>query len=163
MRTFKKFNKRSRTLTPSGELTRRFLERLAQMVKCPEQIVLVELWRNWPVVMGEDISAFCLPLGHKDDRLEIGCEDTMAMQELQYLRGEVLDRANSFMEKEFFRDLKIHLILDQKPLWQAGGDSVYSKPPEPAGGNCEGTWLDSMDPDSPVARAYRAYCRRKDA
>ncbi len=155
-------NSRTRVLTPSGELTRRFLNRLAALVGCPEQGLLVELWRNWSVVMGEEIASICLPLGHKEHRLEVGCEDSMALQELSYLRMEIMDRVNSFMEQAYFTDVKITLVLDRKALWEQGrvGQPVAPAPPpvEPA---CEGTYLSEMDPDSPVARAYRAFCARR--
>ncbi len=158
MGTFKKYGKRSRALAPTSELSRRFLEKLAQMTGCPEQAVLVELWRNWPVVMGEEIAAFCLPLGHRDHRLEVGCEDSMAMQELQYYRQEIMERANSFMEEAYFTDIKVELVLNQKPLWADEAPEV-SQPARPLG-NAVGTYLKDMDPDSPIARCYRAYCRR---
>ena len=38
-------------------LAQRFLESLSAMAGCPEQFRLVELWRNWHVVMGEEISS----------------------------------------------------------------------------------------------------------
>lgn len=161
MRIVTKFNRRSRTLTPSSELTRQFLTRLANMVGCPEQAVLVELWRNWPVIMGEEIGDFCLPLGHKGKRLEVGCEDSMAMQELQFRHDEILERANSFMESDFFNDLKISLVLGRKTLWQTGNQELAeAKKPNLYPGAAVGTWLDTMDPESPIARCYRAYCRK---
>ncbi len=161
-RRFRNFNRRTRVLTPSSELTRRFLDKLAALVGCPEQGVLVELWRNWPLVMGEEIAALCLPLGHREHRLEVGCEDSMALQELSYLRPEIVERANSFMEKEYFTDVKVTLVLDRKALWEQGRAQARPAAPAPVQGTCEGTYLDEMDPDSPVARAYRAFCVRRD-
>lgn len=158
MRTFKKFNKRNRTLQHSGELSRRFLEKLSQMTGCPEQTVLVELWRNWHVVMGEEIAMLCLPLGHKGDRLEVGCEDSMAMQELQYQSQEIVSRANSFMEKPFFSQVKISLVLDKPPLWS---ESENEPARDEQWERCaEGIYLKDMDPDSAIARCYRAYCKK---
>ncbi len=161
MRNSKRASKRSRRLTASGELTRRFLDRLAELVGCPEQRVLVELWRNWPLVMGEGIAAISLPLGHRDHRLEVGCEDSMAMQELSYLRAELLERANSFMESQYFSDVKITLVLDRQALWQPDAADTTSPEPVPFEGTCLGTYLDEMDPDSPIARCYRSFCVRR--
>lgn len=143
-------------------LAQRFLESLSAMAGCPEQFRLVELWRNWHVVMGEEISSLCLPLGHREHRLELGTEDSMAMQELLYLEYEIVNRANAFLETPFFNDVKVTLIGERRGL--AGAyDEPVARPwavqlPRMARGTC----LQEMDPDSAIARCYRAYCRTEE-
>lgn len=153
-------NRRLRTAKEASELVRQYLARLADKVGCPEQVRLVELWRNWPVVMGEEIAELGLPIGHKDRRLDVGTDDSMALQELTYLRDEIIGRANAFMEEEFFNDVRVTLVLNKKPLSPGFATPVVAEPaPVPeVPRHATGRWLHLMDPNSPIARCYRAYC-----
>ncbi len=165
MRFQRKGRGRRRGQALASELAGRLLARLAERAGRPEQPRLVELWRNWRVVMGEELSALALPLGHSGRRLEVGCEDGAAMQELSYLRGEILERANAFMEEDFFRELRLSLALDRRALDKSPLGEEVRPPARPQERALEraasGVWLPSMDPESPVARCYRAWCAKK--
>ena len=143
-------------------LAQRFLESLSAMAGCPEQFRLVELWRNWHVVMGEEISSLCLPLGHREHRLELGTEDSMAMQELLYLEHEIVNRANAFLETPFFNDVKVTLIGERRGLAGAYGEPVARPRAVQLPRMARGTCLQEMDTDSAIARCYRAYCRTEE-
>jgi hypothetical protein len=120
-----------------------------------------ELWRNWKLVMGSDIALLAVPLGHRDRRLLVGAEDGMAMTELGFLREEMVARANAFFEKPWFEECQIMALqgrkgLDRPPEADEGVPPPAPRPVE----RPTGRWLAEMDPDSPVARCYRAFARR---
>ena len=109
--------------------------------------------------MGDDLAALAFPLGHKDDILLIGAEDTMAMQELFLQSPEILERANAFMDSEFFLHVKVSLMQGQRDLSRQRPRRPHSPlapvpPPKPAR---LGALLGKLNPDSPVTRCYQAY------
>ena len=130
---------------------------LARLGK-PEQARLARLWQNWSMVMGPDIAPLAWPLGHRNSTLLVGGEDAMVMQELSMLAGEMLERANAFMDAPFFTDVKVSLALGKNPL-----DSIAAVPetrPRPVleiGPPPTGSHLAEMDPQSPVARCYARF------
>ncbi len=147
--------KRRRSAQSAGEMARRFLAGLAARSGCPEQEKLVELWRNWSAIMGPDIAALGEPMGHSGKRLLVGTDDSMAMQELSYLRADILERANAFMEEPFFSEVRFSLQGQGKTLSGSGESSA--PPGEKPWSAARGTFLHLMDPDSPIARCYRAW------
>lgn len=167
MNYFETFKLRQRKPGDAGALASRFLESLSLLVGRPEQFRLVQLWRNWSIVMGEEISSLCLPLGHRARRLDVGTEDSMAMQELLYLKEEIRLRANSFMEEDFFAEVKLELVAERKGLaaapqgangvrndgWNGGRLARHEVPL-----HATGVYLADMPEDDPVARCYRAWC-----
>lgn len=130
---------------------------------------LSHLWQNWSMVMGPDLAALARPLGHHKDVLLIGAEDAMLAQELHLMSGELLERVNAFMEEPFFGGVKVSLLMGKpgldvtanKPLpdedmgWRAPRATV----PDPI--QAQGAFLKSMNPDSPVARAYSRFAERR--
>ena len=129
---------------------------------------LAHLWENWSMVMGPDLGMLARPLGHHRDLLLIGAEDAMLAQELHLMSGELLERANAFMEEPFFGGVKVSLLMGKagldvtarKPL--AEDEQGWRAPrrymPEPVLAN--GTFLGRMDPASPVARAYARFAEK---
>ena len=159
----KRKSARKRRTESVETLAQRFLESLSAMAGCPEQFKLVELWRNWQVVMGEEISSLCLPLGHREHRLDLGTEDSMAMQELLYMEHEIVQRANAFLETPFFNDVKVTLLGERSGLAGVHGERETRPRAPQLPRMAKGTWLKEMDPDSAIARCYRAYCRTDEA
>ncbi|MBB5144054.1 DUF721 domain-containing protein [Desulfovibrio intestinalis] len=126
---------------------------------------LSHLWQNWSMVMGPELAELARPLGHHRDLLLIGAEDAMLAQELHLMSGELLERVNAFMEEPFFGGVKVSLLMGKPGL-----DVTASKPlpdedmgwraprvvtPDPI--QARGVFLEGMDPDSPVARAYSRF------
>ena len=86
----------------------------------------------------------------------------MAMQELLYLEHEIVSRANAFLETPFFNDVKVTLIGERRGLAGAYGEPVARPRAVQLPRMARGTCLQEMDPDSAIARCYRAYCRTEE-
>ena len=143
-------------LTRQDDLAGSIIARLAQAAGQEIQFRLVELWSNWKLVMGP-LADLALPLGSRGHRLIVAAEDNMAQQELSFCTDEILARANSFLEEKYFTECQVKLRLGQKVL-RPGGEAPAPRPAEKT--HLSGRWLDQMDPDSPVARCYRAFVER---
>ena len=151
-----RLKKRCLTVERAGSGLARLLDALAGGDAMRREFC--ELWRNWKLVMGSDIALMAVPLGHRDRRLLVGAEDGMAMTELGFLREEMVARANAFFEKPWFKECQIMALQGRKGLdrpLEADGEPARPAP-EPVE-RPSGRWLAEMDPDSPVARCYRAF------
>jgi hypothetical protein len=130
-----------------------------------EKMRLALLWRNWNMVMGEELASIALPLGSNGGILRIGAPDSMALNELTYAIAEILERANAFMDAEHFDKVELHLMLGQSSLEQPPSitePAARTLPPKPPGLGVIGLQglkdaLPGFDPDSPVARCYIAH------
>jgi len=85
-----------------------------------EQEKLLSLWKNWDHIMGEEVAALGRPLGHKEHTgyrtLNIGADNSMALQELSLRSPEILERANAALDSEFFTEVKVSLLQGQSGL-----------------------------------------------
>lgn len=149
---------------------------------------LVELWRHWAMVMGEELAGLAFPLGQKDEVLLIGAEDNLALQELSFFSAEILCRVNAFLEEPVFASVQLSLLqgratLDSLPLLQNdageqdGGEAFGAiqnmgqnmtqnmaqrmSPRIPVAAPAKGSlgFLD-LDPASPLGRCYARYVER---
>ena len=123
----------------------------------PEHIQgqLVHLWEAWDVVLGETLSRACVPLGHKKSVLIVGCEDSMALQDVRMQQNEILERVNAFLAREpaFFSKVCAELRLGQKNL----AEPIYTEsyiPPKPPFPTLTGAYLPYMNPETSVTRCY---------
>ncbi len=122
---------------------------------------LVELWRNWAMVMGPALAPLALPLGCRGEILVVGGEDNLVLQELSFQTPELLERVNAFMDAPpdapVFTRVELRLIQGKRPL------SLPPETPVRERHLCRpadlGAYLDLMDPESPVARCYAACLR----
>ena len=129
----------------------------------PDQARLSLLWRHWELVMGEELAPLARPLGHRDAVLLVGADDAMSLQELHLQNDEILERVNAFMEKPFFRAVKVSLILGKAELdgpLRRAADFEEAIQPLPRSA-ADGRHLAAMDPASPVARAYARFAARR--
>jgi len=122
----------------------------------PEQTLLGQLWQNWDIVMGPDIAPVAHPLGHRNGILLIGGDDSCAMQELSYAVPEILERANAFMDEEFFHKVELHLLMGKDSLQRV---DITQAPELPAPPRPPRLGKAQLPPDSPIAQAYAAYVR----
>lgn len=136
-----------------GEVLSQVLEGLGAD---PVRMRLIQLWRNWEMVMGPELAPLARPLGHRGDVLLIGAEDAMLMQELHLQSAEILERVNAFMEGPYFACVKVSLCFQKTAL-----DAIRAPAPPPPlptlRPRLDGSALRSMRPDSPVARCYARF------
>lgn len=124
----------------------------------PEQAKLSRLWRSWDAVLGPDLAPLARPLGHHDDKLLIGAEDAVLLQELYYMGPEIVRRANDFLQEDFFTAVKVSLMLDHQdldapsPVLERSAGRPQEELPAPSGAS-----LGLMDPESAVARCYARF------
>jgi len=127
-----------------------------------EQGRLAQLWRNWRMVMGQELADLAIPLGTRKGALLVGGEDAMALQELSFHIPEMLERANAFMDAERFDKIELRLAgLDARTSLTgahvpSGIRPQQPLPPRPAK---LGGLIGILPPDSPVGRCYAAYLR----
>ncbi len=133
------------------------LERFLQRINKPNQRQIIELWRHWHVVMGNDIANLAWPLGQKDDVLMLGGEDALSLQEISFMHFEILERANAFMGCEYFSTIKVSLSLDKTPLDIACQEPPSPKAVPPVYQALHGKFLKDMPPEHPVAQCYARY------
>lgn len=163
---------RERRVCPGAEGLRLLLERLGGQ----EQGRLVSLWKNWDQIMGIDVAALGRPLGHKDEVLHIGAENSMALQELSLLAPEILERANAALgsaSSEPFTEVRVSLLQGQTGLGLERTPAVHESRHE-AGqevgpgaryaptideGPPIGGLMGKLSPDSPITRCYEAFVR----
>lgn len=155
MRNNVRFARREKRLLAAGEAMSAFLDGHGGK----ERRHLTALWRNWSVVMGETLAELAFPLGHKGGVLLVGADDVMAMQELSLQSMEILERANAFMDSEFFRQVKVNLMQGQQALSRPRPRRPDSplRPAPPTKPARLGGLVGKLDPDSPVTRCYEAY------
>ena len=85
---------------------------LKAMGGSPEKARLASLWTKWSEVVGED---FCwvIPLGHHDKTLLLGVEDAMEIQELGMQSPLILEKVNTYLEREYFSRLRIYIYTQR--------------------------------------------------
>lgn len=123
-----------------------------------EERLLIELWKNWNMVMGPELSTIALPLGRHDQTLIIGGEDTMALQELTFMKTEILERVNAFMDMAFFEKIDLQLPMGRSLLYQnqiptASNKKMLQVPKQLSISKD----LLEADTNSPISRCYKAY------
>jgi hypothetical protein len=68
-----------------------------------EQFTRWKLWRCWPEVVGEQISKGTQPVGYYKGRLYVWVRSSTQMQELRFIVGDIKDRINKYLGKEYFK------------------------------------------------------------
>ncbi len=118
---------------------------------------LTLLWQQWVEIMGPDIAALAIPLGHRNHTLIIGAEDNMAQQDLTYCTQEILERVNDFVGEAYFNRVQVDLLMGKADLARVAPprQTVRRLPvPEP---EHLGALTEILDEDSPVTRCYKKY------
>ena len=138
---------------------------LAAMGGDPQKAKLASLWQSWSEILGEDLASMAFPLGTEKNHLLVGAEDALAMQEIQFQKDELREKVNVWLGNEYFEDVRISLMFGQKardglPARQIGPEAVQSQEKQPEN-VLHGTYLENMDPNSAVARAYALYVAKK--
>lgn len=122
-----------------------------------EHFMLTRLWRDWSEVVGPQIAEIAKPLGHRETTLIIGVEDSMLMQEMHLYAPALIEQANDFLSMKFFDKVQLELIGKQVPLDRVPEETPGPRAFRPRRPRKLGGLLDGLDPQSPVAKCYRAY------
>lgn len=118
---------------------------------------LTRLWKHWPEVVGDHIAEVASPMGHRKTTLIVGVEDHMVMQELVHYSPAILEQVNEFLGMNFFDKVHVDLIGDHVSLDALPQSKREAHPLEPERPAELGGLLGKLDPDSPLAKCYRAY------
>ncbi len=145
----------------ANSLSPRLAEYLTRDLGCEERFALVSLWRNWDDVMGP-LAGMVMPLGSRDRTLIVGVEDSAVQQEMHYYGPMIVDNANAFLEKKVFDKVRVELLMGKTPLTNVSGKRVHRSPLPTIRPKNLGALMESIPPDSPVGRSYRAYIRMFD-
>ena len=114
---------------------------------------LHHLWECWSVVLG-DMARLACPLGHRGQTLLLGCEDSMASQEITMRAKEILERTTAFLGRPLFKKIRAEVILGRHTLIEP----LPALPVLPAPvSRATGKYLSFMPPDSPVGRCYAEF------
>jgi hypothetical protein len=121
-----------------------------------ENLRLAELWVNWSVVMGPQLSQMARPLGRRKRTLVLGAQDSLVMQELVFFSSQILERIEGFLgwnpfDKVVFELLQGKTSLDQLSIKRTGAGQALPKP-YPLG-----SLQEKMSGDSQIDRCYRKY------
>lgn len=129
--------------------------------KSAEQQTLFRLWEHWPMVMGPMLADLAIPLGHRGETLIVGGEDHLVLQDLAFMRDELLERVNAFMDAPRFAKVELRQVMERSRLdaVPAITPSTRLRPVPERPVNFSGSALFDTDPDSPVARCHAAYVR----
>lgn len=73
-----------------------------------------KLWREWEQVMGESIANNSTPVGYKQGVLYIWVNSSPRMQEMTFLAGDIKNRINQHLGKNWIR--RIHFTLDKRDV-----------------------------------------------
>ena len=117
------------------------------------------MWESWAVIVGEELAQFAIPLGHEKKALWIGCTDSSEAQEIYMRQREILENVNAFLGRPFFTKLFVDQTQGKTGLHTLA-KSVQELPPPPPHEPLSGEFLASMDPHSPVARAYARFVEK---
>ncbi len=156
MKPWKKFGYKQRKMLSSQEACNLFFDKYGGK----ERNHLNALWKSWSAIMGEDIAGLGFPLGHNKKTLLVGSDDNMALQELSMQSMEILERANVFMDSNFFETVKFVLLQGQRPLNLFRPRSSAEHPKIQLEDLPQiGALLGKLNPESPVTLCYEAYVR----
>lgn len=135
---------------------------LRAMGGSPQRGLLVRLWANWDEVLGERLASLAEPLGSKGSILLIKAEDALQMQELHFLCGELLEKANAFLGCEYFSSVRLTLFGDGK-ICRVEDVQISEKEEivKDNGVSLTGEFLAMMKKESPVAACYKRFVRRR--
>jgi len=124
----------------------------------PKNAQIIQLWRNWPMVMGRFLSPVAKPLGCRGKTLIVGAEDNLILQDLNMCSKEILERTNAFMGEDCFERVEFRLCLNKTPLNLVKIPELENLPPPnlPPRPDKAGFFL---DPNSPIGLCHQAYLR----
>lgn len=118
------------------------------------------LWLNWDIVLGDDLAGLGKPLSYKNKILIIGAEDSMALQDLSMQATDILERANAFMNQEYFEKIRVVLMQGKRALNEARVPRSPRPPARPLPRPPRlGGLMGRLPDDFPLKDCYETYCK----
>lgn len=133
----------------------------------PQKAKFARLWEEWQAILGEELAAMVTPLGTDKKHLLVGVEDALAMQEAQYQKDDILQKINAWLGQDYFDDVRLSLMLGREARKGKKPDPILPENDMEDGmeemekSGATGIYLKNMDPNSPVAKAYARYAKKK--
>lgn len=118
---------------------------------------VVDLYRAWPEVVGEELAGHVRPLGHREGTLRLGVDDPVVMQEMTFAVPELLARVHAWLGQNAFDKVQFDLIGERVSLDAPQAvRPVFHAPRAVRPANLGGL-LGTLDPATPVGRCYEKY------
>ncbi len=90
---------------PLGDVLREALK--ASNIKV--DLELLKLWEQWAELVGPDVSQNARPEAIKDGLLLVNVSSAPWMQQLQYLKSDLVEKLNSALGKEAVEDIRFKI------------------------------------------------------
>ncbi|QLA17878.1 DUF721 domain-containing protein [Desulfolutivibrio sulfoxidireducens] len=120
---------------------------------------VVDLYREWEGVVGEELAGHVKPLGHRGGELRLGVADVVVMQEMVFFVPELLERVNGWLGQNLFDKVQFDLIGSKVPLDATRVSRPIFHVPAMVRPAKLGGLVGKLDPTSPVGRCYEKYVR----
>lgn len=143
---------------------RRLLGPAGQKLGLHAAVETGRIWARWAVIVGPEIAAHAQPTSLRDGILRVKADSPVWATEIGYLSSEIKKRANSVVDREVVREVRVWSgPLDppapprprSRPRPEAAVDAPPPSAPAPA--------VDpgAADPKEALGRAFRAWSKRR--
>lgn len=89
-----------------GPVLFRYLEKIGGS---PEKGRMARLWEQWATVVGEELAAQIDSIEDKERLLILHVPDAITMQEVSFLKEDILSKVNNFLGSNYFQSVRISL------------------------------------------------------
>lgn len=81
------------------------------LFSCREEVQngILDLWEKWETIVGETIAGDTRPAAFKEKTLIVHVSDSVWIQQLQYLKKDIIQSINNFFDKEMVNDIKFKI------------------------------------------------------
>lgn len=137
----------------ASNIFKKFLEKKDK----DNKLTYIILWKNWNKILGEPVSNMAKPLGVRKNKLIIGVEDSILMQELVFYQEDILNKINHFLGNQIFDKIIFKLLEEKAPLDKIFQNKEIKKDTRIQLPEKIGSLLDKIPNKSPVFKAYNKY------
>jgi predicted nucleic acid-binding Zn ribbon protein len=117
--------KKKKDLTAVSDVLQNLLEN--SKLPISEQFTRWKLWRKWDEVVGPTLAPHTLPVGFLRGTLYIWVKSSAWMQQLSFAAGPLKSKINSYLGREYVRQIRFTLDRHSVPDFQ--GDDGNERSP----------------------------------